>query len=288
MRQNPQRGETLARVTSDPIDRIRDLSCWSGPPRIEAVTGGRTNQNYRVISAGQSFFARIGVDLPHHNVSRANEVQCARLAASLGIAPEVVYVGEGILITPFVEGHALVQGERIRLETLERVTGMLAKLHAQAPPGDLPAFDPAVICRMYIDELSPGTLVRRDRDIMEGILDGAPPSHRRGVIHADVLPENVIDDGSRLWLVDWEYAGAGEPAVDLAIMAMNFELSDEQILRLAARHGDVQPDSVRAFRQLVALREALWCLVQIQTSGARGDLVAYSRMCLRRLGIVER
>ena len=271
----------------DPFGRVRDLPIWSESPRIEYVAGGRTNQNFRVVCGGETFFARIGVDLPHHGVSRTNEIRCAGLAASLGIAPEVVYAADHVLIVRFLDGKTLVQGEQIAVETLGQLSEMLARLHARALCDEMHTFDPATICRLYIDELSVETLTRRDRAMMETILDDAPRSSRRSVIHADVLPENVIDDGSRLWLVDWEYAGAGEPAVDLAIMTMNFDLSDHQLEALTARHGAIDCNMVRAFGPVVALREALWCLVQMQISGARGDLAAYSGLCLRRLGIGE-
>jgi hypothetical protein len=65
---------------------------------------------------------------------------------------------------------------------------------------------------------------------------------------------------------------------------MNFELSDYQIDSFVARHGDLNPDLVRSLKPVIVAREALWCLVQLQADDTPGgDLVAYSRMCLRRL-----
>jgi thiamine kinase-like enzyme len=105
------------------------------------------------------------------------------------------------------------------------------------------------------------------------------------LIHADIIPENIVDDGEKLWLIDWEYAGSGHPAIDLAFIAMNFELTDYQLDSFVALHGDLNPGLVRSLKPVIIAREALWCLVQLQAEDTRrGDLVEYSRKCLRRLG----
>ncbi|HWA50437.1 MAG TPA: hypothetical protein VG742_19370, partial [Dongiaceae bacterium] len=87
--------------------RIAALSLWRGRPEIEPVAAGRTNRNFTVLDGGRRYFARVGAEIPQHGISRAVEQRCAMLAAQAGIAPEVVYAGDGIMITALVPGETL-------------------------------------------------------------------------------------------------------------------------------------------------------------------------------------
>ena len=61
--------------------------------------------------------------------------------------------------------------------------------------------------------------------------------------HNDLLPANLIDDGCRLWLVDWEYGGVGHPLFDLANVSANAALAeDQEIALLSAYRETVKPD----------------------------------------------
>ena len=98
------------------IERIRRLPCWRSAPRIRPIARGRTNQNFFVQAGDRSFFARLGVDLPHHGISRANEVRCCRLGAAAGVAPKVVFAAR----------------EAIWCETQIHVTGLAGDLETYA------------------------------------------------------------------------------------------------------------------------------------------------------------
>ncbi|MBM3524906.1 MAG: hypothetical protein FJX57_18310, partial [Alphaproteobacteria bacterium] len=105
----------------------------------------------------------------------------------------------------------------------------------------------------------------------------------RTLIHADLIPENVIVAADRVVLVDWEYSGAGDPVVDVASVVLHFGLPPEQATRFVAAHGAADPAIVAALQPVLALREALWCEVQLDHAGLRGDLADYTEMCWRRL-----
>lgn len=82
-------GEHGAADNSSANERIRSLPCWRSAPTIRAVTDGWANQNYFVTAGNRTFFARLGVDLPHHGIVRANEVRRRQLAADVGIAGDL-------------------------------------------------------------------------------------------------------------------------------------------------------------------------------------------------------
>jgi len=265
------------------IDRLRVLDCWRGEPRIEPWPGGRTNQNFRVTAAGQTYFARVGIDLPHHFVRRANEVRCARLAAEAGVAPGVVHGGDGILITSFIEGRTLSHEEPVADADLDLVAEALRRVHAHPAPNDLNPFDPVAICRGNLAGLPQDAMPPARRRLLETLLDRAPPLAPRCLIHADLIPENFIIAERRAFIVDWEYAGRGDPAVDLAQVIVLFALDDRQAARLLDRHGGVSMAAARALRPVLAVREALWCEVQAHHVGIRGDLPEYRALCWRRV-----
>ena len=82
-----------------------------------------------------------------------------------------------------------------------------------------------------------------------GLIDAleaeAGPAAAACFCHFDLLPDNLVRDGSRVWLIDCEYAAAGQPLMDLAIMSMGCALSGEEETAL-----------LRRMRELAARRAA--------------------------------
>jgi thiamine kinase-like enzyme len=268
-----------------PQDRIRALPIWPSPPEILRLQAGRTNENFIVTCGRQRFFGRLGIDLPHHGITRRNEARMATLAADRGVGPPIRYARDGILVTDFIDGRPLDAGDLRKPRTRRRTTDLLRRLHGEAAPGEMPIFELREVCRRYLTQIPPTELSGEQRQQIERTLAEIPAMPAAAAIHADLVPENLIDDGTRLWLVDWEYAGRGDPATDLAILAMNADFDAGEITELVRCHGVVDIRTVRALSQAAAVREALWTLVQMQAVGALGDLTDYSRRCFARLGM---
>ena len=265
---------------------IRGLDLWPAPPRLEPIAAGYTNENFRVLAAGETYFARAGTDLPHHGISRRDEAACARLAAGAGIAPEVLHARGGVLVTRFIAGKTLKMGEALDDATLVRVGRLLAEVHRLPAPPELKEANLAGACRRYLDLPGSARLPADDRRRLEELLARAPALEAWGLAHGDAFPENFIDDGRRLWLVDWEYAGRGHPASDLAYVAMNFGLAAGGIRKLLAAHGGaVDLPTVEALLPLAAARDFLWCLIEVAARGLTAALDGYARLCGRRLGL---
>ena len=266
-------------------ERLRRLPIWPAAPTVTRLSVGRTNINYRVEAGGRHFFARVAADLPHHGIVRSREALCASLAANLGVAPPVVHARDGVLVQRFMDGETLRQGDPLSAARLDRIVDLLRRVHEGRLPADTPDANPVAWSRAYLARLAPGTLPPASRARIDAILDMAPKGALRGLIHTDLIPENFIDDGRRMWLIDWEYAGLGDPATDLANLAMNFALDGAALARAVMRHGGADRATVDALKDAVVVREALWCLIQIQAEGIRGDLAGYTRLCLGRLGV---
>ena len=105
--------------------------------------------------------------------------------------------------------------------------------------------------------------------------------------HNDLLAANFIDDGERLWLVDWEYAGFNSPLFDLGGLASNSELTSEQEDGLLERYFGRPVDAAqkrryRAMKCASLLRESMWSMVSEIHSPLDVDYGAYTAENLDR------
>ena len=106
--------------------------------------------------------------------------------------------------------------------------------------------------------------------------------------HHDLLPGNLIDDGKRLWLIDWEYGGFGTAMFDLANLAANGRFTADDDRRLLESYfrqppSDAVQRSFDAMKVASALREALWGMVSsIHLSVPGADYAAHAAEYLAR------
>jgi aminoglycoside phosphotransferase (APT) family kinase protein len=169
---------------------------------------------------------------------------------------------EGFLITRFVEG------EPGRID-VEEAVALLRRLHEGPPiPG---RFDSFRVVEAYA-ELARPAKYDWAHDLAQRIEArlGARPLVS---CHNDLLPANFINDGARLWLLDWEYAGMGDPAFDFANFAVNNGLP------IAA---DDPPEQV-LMRFMSDFREAMWGAVQQSLSELDFDFAGYTAEHFGRL-----
>jgi thiamine kinase-like enzyme len=106
--------------------------------------------------------------------------------------------------------------------------------------------------------------------------------------HNDLLAANFIDDGHRLWLLDWDYAGYNSALFDLANLSSNNELSpDQEDWILEAYYQQPATDQLRrrltAMKCVSLLRETLWSMVSEIHSTLDFDYVSYTGKNLTRL-----
>jgi thiamine kinase-like enzyme len=281
-------------MSTDPRERAAALSCWSGPVEPEPVVGGLTNANFRVEDAGQSFFVRIGDDIPVHGVMRFNEAAASRAAHAAGLSPEVVHLAPGALVLRFVEGRTLAPEDLRAPENLERALALVRRCHRELPRhlrGPTLSFWVFHIVRGYAHTLQRDNHARATE--LPRLLVACEALERAvGPIdlvfgHNDLLASNWLDDGQRLWLIDWDYAGWGSALFDLGGLASNNQFSPEQEAGMLASYFGREPDAAlrRAYAAMKCaslLREALWSMVSELHSGLAFDYAAYTADNLAR------
>jgi thiamine kinase-like enzyme len=269
-------------------DRVANLEFWSSTVEPEPLGGGITNTNFVVDDHDERYVVRVGEDIPVHGVMRFNEIAAARAAHAAGISPEIVYSTEGIFIMRFIEGRTLTEPEVREPNNLERIIHLIQACHNEIPKhfmGPALVFWPFHVCRNYIHTARAGN--SRMMDLLPRFLDiNAELEKTVGEIklifgHNDLLAANFIDDGKRLWLLDWDYAGYNAALFDLANLSSNNELSPAQEdWVLETYYQKPVTDGLRrrlaAMKCVSLLRETLWSIVSEIHSTLDFDYVNYT------------
>ena len=263
---------------------------------LTPLSGGITNRNFRVDATGTTdrWVIRLaGNDTHLLGISREVEHAATVAAAGVGVGPEVTAFirPEGYLVTRFIVGSPVSDEAVHRPDTLRRVADSLRRIHdGPAIPG---LFVPLRICDAYRAlAVARGVPIPPEYELAAAIGRRvelaflANPLELRPC-HNDLLNANFIDDGSRIRIIDWEYAGMGDPFFDLGNFSINHELGpEEDELLLDAYDGSVEPRRLARLtlmRVVSDFREAMWGVLQQGVSTLDVDFVAYAGGSFDRL-----
>jgi thiamine kinase-like enzyme len=263
---------------------------------LRPLTGGITNRNFLIEAAGAAdrWVIRLaGNDTHLLGISREVEHAATIAAAGVGVGPEVsAFIRpEGYLVTRFIVGSRVSDEAVHRPETIRRVADSLRRIHdGPAIPG---LFVPFRIVEAYRAlAAARGVPIPAEYELAQSIARRielaflSNPTELRPC-HNDLLNANFIDDGTRIRIVDWEYAGMGDPFFDLGNFSINHELTpDEDAELLAAYDGAVRPARVARLtlmRTVSDFREAMWGVLQQGVSTLDVDFVAYANEHFERL-----
>jgi thiamine kinase-like enzyme len=268
---------------------------WDGAYDLNVSTlgGGITNQNFLVETGGESYVLRIpGANTELLGIDRHHEYQANLAAGSLGIAPEVVYFiqPEGYLITRFIAGRPVPPDEMKQREFIGMVAGALKKIHAMPDiPGEF--WVPQIVANYSEIAQRYGVAFPANFDQLLHGLHAAETallssSQPLKPCHNDLLNENFLYDGN-LRILDWEYAGMGDPYFDLANFSVNHDFSDpEDDQLIIAYFGSRSPyiwARLKVMRVLSDFREAMWGMVQVGISQLDFDFRGYADKHFERL-----
>lgn len=283
-------------MSQSPRERAAGLECFRGNVDPTPIEGGITNANFVVEDRGERYFVRIGEDIPIHGVMRFNEVAASRAAAAAGISPAVVHSEPGALVLRFIEGATLDAAALTDPEQLDRALALVLRCHRDLRDhleGPTLAFPVFHVIRSYLhilerDRHPRATECPKWRATVQELEVQIP---ERGIVfgHNDLLAANFIDDGDRLWLVDWDYAGWSSPYFDLAGLAANNEFDSEREERLLRGYFGEEAGALEVRRGFAAmkcaalLREALWSAVSETHSTLDFDYQAYTAQGFERL-----
>ncbi|MEQ8294586.1 MAG: phosphotransferase [Roseovarius sp.] len=279
---------------NDLIARIQALPIWKGPIAATPLTGGITNVNYRVTDDQATYVVRVGDDIPLHQVLRFNELSAARAAHAAGLSPAVVHAENGLTVLEYIESRTLTEEDVRRPDMLPCILDLVTRCHREVPAhlrGPALVFWVFHVIRDYA-----ATLVEGQSDhkaMLPGLVETGNELERAAgpfeIVfgHNDLLCGNLLDDGSRLWLIDFDYAGFNTPLFDLGGLASNNGLSPEQEDWMLETYFETPiTDDLRhrysAMKCASLLRETMWSMVSELTSDIDFDYRAYTAENLAR------
>ncbi|HVJ40092.1 MAG TPA: phosphotransferase [Dongiaceae bacterium] len=276
------------------VERAKSLKFWSGAVAPLQIKGGITNANFRVECGGRAYFVRIGDDIPVHGVMRFNELAASRAAARCGLSPDVRHAEPGALVFDFVEARTFSAEDVRQRDNLGRILGLICRCHRDMPReirGPALIFWVFHVLRDYAHSLKDGrsrhlpALARLMRIAEELEQMVGPVDIVYG--HNDLLPSNLLDDGQRLWLIDWDYAGFNSPLFDLANLCSNNEVEPESEIWLLEAYFEQRADDTLlrrygAMKCASLLRETLWSMISEIHSTLDFDYAAYTAENLAR------
>jgi thiamine kinase-like enzyme len=228
------------------------------PRIIRELSGGLTNHNYQVTTPDGTFVARIssgGSELLA--IDRDCEYRNSVTAAAAGAGPPVVEYRpqDRLLVIGYVEGRTLGSADVAAAGNIPRIAGACRRLHDGGRFGN--DFDMFDIQRRYLS-------VARSRGfrIPAGYDDLAPQfgavakalaarPARTVPCHNDLLAANFIDDGARIWLIDYELSGNNDACFELGNIGAESQLSGDALAELVtAYYGQPRRSKIARARLL--------------------------------------
>ena len=252
-----------------------------------AIPAGLTNTNYRVEVDGTPYFVRIpGAGTELLAVDRGNELHNPRAAAETGVSPRVL--------------HVLPQWDVFVLEWLDARTMTVEALGAAGMPARIGAtlkrlhggrrfrddFDMFRLTERYLTVVNERSIDVPDgyREHLDAIprIEAALGVHPLKTVpcHNDLLAENYLDDGERLWIVDYEYSGNNDPTFELANTCQELGFDDGRVAALCAAYfGEATPALLARMRLQMIMSDVgwtLWAAIQARISTIDYDFTGWA------------
>ncbi len=255
-------------MTAVPAEIFDRLPGWRGAD-CSALDGGLSNSTWLLEKGGRKAVLKFDTEergAPYN--TRIEEARLQSVAAEAGLANQVLYVDERVLLSEYAEGEVWAPASLGDPANLERLARALRQLHALPPTGR--GFDAAAAANIYAADID------GDRDLVAmctEITTAASMEERTCFCHNDLVAENIIDTPDVRFL-DWEYACDNSPLFDLATIVEHHGL-DEQgttLLLDAYFDGDGLRWRQELQRQQRLYQALLWLWLASRESTEQGVL----------------
>ena len=267
------------------IDAIPD---WAGRAVTAVVVpGGLTNTNYRVEVDGRPVFVRIpGAGSELLAVDRANELHNTRASAAAGVSPQVLFALPewDVFVLAWLPARTMSSEAFAEHGMPARVAQTLRRLHAG--PRFRDDFDMFRLTERYLRlveerDIAIPTGYRAHEERVRRI-EAALAAHPLPTVpcHNDLLAENYLDDGDRLWIVDYEYSGNNDPTFELGNTCQELGFDDDRIRELCAAYfGEASPALLARMRLQMIMSDVgwtLWAAIQARISTIDYDFAGWA------------
>jgi thiamine kinase-like enzyme len=282
---------------TEELERVHlELTKIPGFEAIEAGSygverlGGLTNLVYRIDCGERRYALRIPGKGTEAYIDRKVEMHNAHVAARAGVTAEVIHAdsASGILLTVYIDDCVtMTPREFARREgSAARAGRALKRMHDCAE-----AFEFRFELFAMIDDYL-AILDERKAELpagYAGVVEAAAPVRaalernpaKLAPCHCDPLCENFLDDGERMWIVDWEYSGMNDPLWDLGDLSVEAGFSagqDAEMMRAYCGREPLPAETGRMiiYKAMCDLLWTLWGLIQHSDGNPAEDFWAYS------------
>jgi thiamine kinase-like enzyme len=267
------------------VDRVPG---WAGREiRIRPITAGLTNANFRVEVERVPYFVRIpGAATDLLAIDRANELHNTRAAAEADVGAKVVHhdVASGAIVLEWLPGRTMSNEAFAEPGMPEQIAEALLRLHTG--PRFRDDFDMFRLSERYlalVDERSiPIPSGYRERLPLVPRIEAALAVHPLPSVpcHNDLLADNYLDDGKRLWIVDYEYSGNNDPTFELGNTAQELGFDAARQAELCAAYfGEATPALLARMRLQMIMSDVgwtLWAAIQARISPIDYDFTGWA------------
>jgi thiamine kinase-like enzyme len=251
---------------------------------VTELSGGLTNRNLAIESDGTKYVARISSNSSDLlNINREDEYKNTILAAEVGIGATVhdYLPGQGLLLISYINGKTF--GAQDIANNLPRVAKSVRTLHSAKP--FVSDFNMFTLQKRYLDIVQSNNFIYPDKYLdYEGHI--ADLKRALSVLPSeivpcnnDLLPGNFIDDGEKIWLIDYEYSGNNDACFELGnIWAEAFLEYDALVELIDSYYGAHRPEKIaRAWLQSLMAKYGwtLWAAIQASISDIDFDFRAW-------------
>lgn len=273
-------------------NKIKSLPVWKNLENIEPLEGGITNLNFLVSDSGSKSVVRLGSDIPEHLVYRSNEIIVSEAAYQIGVSPKLIYNEPGVLVLEFIESKTL-EPKTVR-ENLNKIVPIIRKIHDEIP--NKLSGQPQIFWVFYVIKYYSNYLLNNNSShisLIPSLLKKAEKleklSSPREIVfgHNDLLAANFLDDGSKIWVVDWEYGGFNDPLFDIGGLSSNNDLDENLENEVLEMYFKEKPSKdliikYNAMKTASLLRETMWSMVSEITSKIEFNYAEYTSDNLKK------
>jgi thiamine kinase-like enzyme len=261
---------------------------WAGRTvTTERIAAGLTNANHRVVVDGVPMFVRIpGASTELLAVDRGNELHNTRAAAQAGVSPRVLYALPqwDVFVLEWLPARTMSNEAFATPGMPSRIAATLRQLHDG--PRFRDDFDMFRLTERYLKLVDERSIAIPDgyRERMAAIprIEAALAVQPLATVpcHNDLLAENYLDDGERLWLVDYEYSGNDDPTFELGNTCQELGFDDARIRELCAAYfGEASPTLLARMRLQMIMSDVgwtLWAAIQARISTIDYDFTGWA------------
>ena len=258
--------------------KLATLSIWINNISLEVLHGGWTNYTYLVNDGNKKYVAKIGGDKKDFGITRSNEIQAHRAAYQADISPKLLYYKKDISIYEYINYKILTLQDIKEEKYLLKLINLIKIIHNEVSnylknPNTFLNIFQMIDKKFHALKKYNSPYNDKLNDLIEDykFFQSETKSHKIVFTHNDFYYKNILYDGKKFWIIDWEYSGFNPNILDLANLSRNIGLNEnEENFILEEYFGASITSKLRKAFQAIKIISSLnsvmwWMLAEIQS-----------------------